>query len=402
MFIYANGEDLWLEEVAFGDPLFRFFPVLAGISTLFLAYIFAKREFGIQFACIFLFLLVSSDPLLFYSVNLSFYGIEALLIVLSLCIWSFSSKKSWTLILLVTLASIFCMVCNYDSNETSHLFKNFYIQMLGRHFINFHYFVFGPFVWINAAIFILPFCLGSIFLYRKKRALLIAILAVVSILILFYILKITPLGMPYSNFMRVMHNWSQMQVVGSKYLVFILPLVFIPVAFFINKFLLRVGTGTLIGSLLVFALLATSSNLTRMHKGIGSPESTVILKQINENANAKSLIYVDSVSRPIFEHYIRKSPFKDNPNLNYFYIKTDGYMYLNDSIFIGKPSGKPEELFSIMESFGAENGFFFSTFSSFYSVRESNKIIASIQKNYKGKSKGFQARQAGAAWIRFL
>jgi hypothetical protein len=74
-------------------------------------------------------------------------------------------------------------------------------------------------------------------------------------------------------------------------------------------------------------------------------------------------------------------------------------MYLNDTVFIGKYSGRTEEIFDVMKNFKAETGFFFYTFSSFYSVRESNKLIEYAQRNYKGRSKGFQAKQVGAAAI---
>ncbi len=411
--IYAKGENLWLEETLFWETFksqiggfsiseyaLRFLPLLAGIATLLLAYIFAKREFGVEFACIFLFLLVSSDTLLFYSVNFSFYGIEAFLIVLCLC--SYGKKNKMLLILLLTLASIFCIVCNYTENVDGHWFNidNFFIQMLGRHFINFHYFVFGPFVWVNALLFVLPLCFGSFFLYKEKRSLLLSVFIPIFILVLLHLLKIAPLGIPYNDFMRSMRNWSQMQVVGSKYLVFIIPLIFIPVAFCVHKIFLKLGTKTLIAVLSIFALLAFSSNSIRMHKGIGSPQSSDILRQISENATAKSLVYADSVSRPIFEYYISKGIFRDNPNFNYFYVKEDGYMYLNDSIFIGKYDGKAEELFNVMKNFKAENGFFFFTFSDFYCIKESNNLIAHIQKNYTGKSSGFQSKQAGAAWVR--
>jgi hypothetical protein len=256
--------------------------------------------------------------------------------------------------------------------------------VLGRHFINFHFFIFGAFVWINAAIFILPFCMGSFLLFKEKRTLLVAVLIAFSVLIL-------PQGTPYSEFMRLMRNWSQIQIAGSKYLVFILPLAFIPVAFFIHKVFLKLRNPTLIPILCIFALLATSSNLIRMHKGIGSPSSTAILYRINEYANEKSLVYVDSVSRPIFDYY--------NTDLNYISVKNDGYMYLNDTIFIGKYGGRTEELFDVMKNFKAESGFFFFTFSSFYSIKESHKVIEYVQKNHKGKSKGFQSKHAGAAWV---
>jgi hypothetical protein len=431
--LYANGQDLWLEEallweafkpliggLSISELALRFLPLLAGIATLLFAYIFAKREFGVRFACIFLFLLVSSDSLLFYSVNFSLYGIEALLIVLCLCAWSYSRKKERDLISLILFASIFCIICNYNKNNDGYWFniwasagpihglvifivwfKDFFVQMLGRHFIDFHYFVFGPFVWINALFFVLPFIFGSIFLYREKKGLLISVFIPVFILALLYLFKVMPLGMPYSDFMRSMRNWSQMQVTGSKYLVFIMPLIFIPVAFCIHKVLLKVGTGTLIAVLSIFAFLALSSNSIRMHKGLGSPQSMEILQLIDENATAKSLVYVDSVSRPVFEYYMSKSPLKDNPNLNYFYVKKNGYMYLNDDIFIGKYYGYAEELFDVMKNFRTENGFFFFVFGDSYSVRESHELIGYIQKNYAGKSKGFQSKYAGAAWVRF-
>jgi len=430
--IYAKGGDLWLEEALFwetfkpqiggfsvSEQALRFLPLLAGIATLLLAYIFARREFGAKFACVFVFLMVSSDTLLFYSVNFSFYGIEAFLIVLCLCIYSYGKKNKMLLILPLTLASIFCIVCNYSKNADGYWlnmgtsagpvhgfaiffiwFRDFFVQMLGRHFINFHYFVFGPFVWINALLFVLPLCLGSVFLYKEKRGLLLSVFIPVFILVLLYLLKIESPGIPYNDFMRSMRNWSQMQVVGSKYLVFIIPLIFIPVAFCIYRIFLKVGTGTLIAVLSIFAILALSSNSIRMHKGIGSPQSSEILWQINENATAKSLVYTDSVSRPIFEYYISRGIFRDNPNFNYFYVKEDGYIYLNDSIFIGKYGGRAEELFDVMKNFKAENGFFFFTFSDFYCVMESNKLITHIQKNYAGKSSGFQSKQAGAAWVR--
>jgi hypothetical protein len=398
VFIYAKGENLWVEEALLWDKLkpliggcsefaLRFFPLLAGIATLFLGYIFALREFGVRFACVFLFLLVSSDPLLFYSVNFSFYGIEALLIVLCLCVWSFGDKKPAALIRLITITCIFCVICNYNPNDIGYSVRNYYIQMLGRHFINFHYLAFGIFVWINAFIFILPFCIGSFLLFKEKRALAVAILIAFSILIF-------PQGVPYSEFMRLMRNWSQIQVTGSKYLVFILPLVFIPVAFFIHKIFLKLRNPTLIPILCIFAFLATSSNFIRMHKGIGSPDSTAIIYRINEYAGTRSLVYVDSVSHPIFDYY-------NNADLNHVSVKSNGYMYLNDTVFIGKYSGRTEELFDIMKNFKAENGFFFFTFSSFHSIKESNKLIGYVQKNHEGKSKGFQARHAGAAWVRF-
>ncbi len=431
--LYSKGQDLWLEEAMFWEifkPLIggfsvselalRFLPLLAGIATLLFAYIFAKREFGIRFACVFLFLLVCSDPLLFYSVNFSLYGIEAFLIALSLCIWSYSKKHNITLVLLISLVSIFCIICNFNKNDGGYWFnigaskglvhglmiffiwfKDFFVQMLGRHFIDFHYFVFGPFVWLNASLFILPLIFGSIFLYREKKYLLISVFVPVFILVLLYFFKVAPLGMPYSDFMRSMRNWSQMQVIGSKYLVFIMPLIFIPVAFCIHKILLRVGTKTLIAVLSVFALLAISSNSIRVHKGLGSPQSTEILQLINENATVKSLIYADSASRPIFEYYMSKSPLKDNPNLNYFYVKKDGYMYLNNDIFIGKYKGNTEGLFDVMKNFKAENGFFFFTFGSSHSLMESNRLIAYTQRNYNGKSRGFQSKYAGATLVKF-
>jgi hypothetical protein len=404
IFIYAKGQDLWLDEALllekiggsdYSEFTLRFLPLLAGMAALFLGYIFALREFGARFACIFLFLLVSSDTLLFYSVNFSVYGFEALLMVIGLCVWSFSKKNEPVLILSVSAISIFCIACNSGGADWISLWEFF--QMLGRHFINFHYFVFGKLVWLNAIIFILLFSFGSIFLYREKRSLLIAIFAAIFIFALLYLLKITPLGVPYSKLMRTMQNWSQMQVVGSKYLAFILPLVFIPVAFLIHKVFLKIGKRTLVFVFCILAFLALSSNSIRIHKGIGSPESTILLQSINENATAKSLIFADSASRPIFEYYIRRI----NPNLNYFYIKNDGYMYLNDSIFIGKHSGNIEELFDVMKNFKAENGFFYFTYSSWNSVSKSNELIGYVQRNYFGKSKGFQARQAGAAWVRF-
>ncbi|MDR2999733.1 MAG: hypothetical protein LBU89_00595 [Fibromonadaceae bacterium] len=411
IFIYASGTDLWLEEALLWEkfkPLIgsfniseyalRLFPLLTGIATLCLAYAFALREFDIRFSCIFLFLLVSSDPLLFYSVNFSLYGMEAFLIVLCLCVWSFSERKTAMLILLISLSTIFCIICNYNPNESGTV-KNYYIQILGRHFINFHYIVFGAFVWINAVLFFLPFGIGSVFLYKEKRTLFIAVFSAIFILLLFHALKIAPLGMPYNDFMRLMRNWAQMQITGSKYIVFILPLVFIPVAFCIHKVFLRLGTATLISVLCVFAFLALSSNSVRIHKGIGSPKSYEILMQINENANTKSLLYVDSASRPIFEYYFNKT-FKDNPNFNYFTVQNNGYMYLNNEIFLGKYHGKIEELFDVMENFETENAFFFFTFNNFSAIRQSNELIEYIQKNHTGKSQGFQSKLTGAAWVR--
>ncbi len=416
LFIYAKGQDLWLDEALLWEwlkPLIggfsisefalRFLPLLAGIATLLFAYIFAMREFGVRFACIFLFLLVSSDTLLFYSVNFSFYGIEALVMIMALCVWSYSKKNTASLILLISLVSIFCIICNYGDNKNDAYWLNFdfFIQTLGRHFINFHYFVFGKLIWLNALLFVLPFCLGSIFLYKEKKALFISIFSAIFILVSLYFLRIAPLEIPYNDFMRVMRNWSQTQVANSKYLAFILPLVFIPVAFFINKVFLRMRTHILIPVLCIFAFLALSGNSIRMHKGIGSPESTALLQHINNNANAKSLVFTDSISRPIFEYYMSKNSLKDNPNLNYFYVKEDGYMYLNDSIFIGKYFGNIEELFNVMKNFKAENGFFFLTYNNYHSISESNELIRYIQRYHEGKSKGFQSKLAGAAWVRF-
>jgi len=412
--IYAKGRDLWLEEAVLWDSLepliggfeiselaLRFLPLLAGIATLLLAYIFAKKEFGGRFACVFLFLLVCSDSLLFYSVNFSLYGLEALLIALCLCVWSYSKREAKTLIALITLASIFCIMSNYNGYEVSYWHSNdFFIQMLGRHFIDFHYFVFGPFVWLNALIFVLALGFGSFFLYKEKKYLLLSVFIPVVILILLHLLQISPLGMPYSDFMRIMRNWSQMQVIGSKYIVFIMPLIFIPVALCMHKVFLKVGNPVLVGILIIFAFLALSSNAIRMHKGIGAPESSEILLRINENATSKSLVYADSASRPIFEYYMSRRPLRDNPNLNYFYVKKDGYMYLNNN-FIGKYYGQPDELFDVMKNFKAENAFFFFSFGDFSSVGESTTIIEYVQKNYTGKSRGFQSKHAGAAWVKF-
>ena len=429
--IYAKGRDLWLEEAMLWDSLkpliggfeiselaLRFLPLLAGIATLLLVYIFAKKEFGVRFACVFLFLLVCSDSLLFYSVNFSLYGLEALLIALCLCVWSYSKRDTKALIALITLAGIFCIITNYQEHEAGYWFNinsaagpvhgfaifiiwfnDFFIQMLGRHFIDFHYFVFGPFVWINALIFVLTLGFGSFFLYKEKKYLLLSVFIPIVILILLYLLQIAPLGMPYNDFMRVMRNWSQMQVVGSKYLVFIMPLIFIPVALCIHKVFLKVGNPVLIGILVILAFLALSSNAIRMHKGIGAPESSDILRLINENATSKSLVYADSASRPIFEYYMSRSPLRDNPNLNYFYVKKDGYMYLNNN-FIGKYYGQPDELFDVMKNFKTENAFFFFSFGDFSSVGESNIIVDYVQKNYAGKSRGFQSKHAGAAWVK--
>jgi len=411
--IYAKGQDLLLSEALFWEnmkPLIagfsiselglRLFPLLAGIATLLLAYVFARKEFGIEFACIFLFLLVSSDPLLFYSVNFSMYSIEAFLVVLSLCVWSYSKRDKAALVSLILLVSIFCIICNYNENPGAYEFKEFFIQMLGRHFIDFHYFVFGPFIWINAALFVLLLGFGSFLLYKEKKSLLLSIFIPVFILALLHFLKIAPLGEPYNDFMRIMRNWSLVQVTGSKELVFIMPLVFIPVAFCVHRVFLKVRTPTLIGVLTIFAILALSSNSIRMHKGIGSPQSAEVLLHINENATAKSLVYADSASRPVLEYYMSRKPFKDNPNLNCLYVKKDGYMYLNDSIFIGKYGKNPVELFNVIKNFEAENGFFFFAFGSASSVRESNVVVDHIYKNYKGKSKGFQSKYAGVAWVR--
>ncbi|MCL2283950.1 MAG: hypothetical protein FWC26_11605 [Fibromonadales bacterium] len=412
--IYAKGQDLWLEEALLWERLkpliggydiselaLRFLPLLAGIATLLLAYIFAKNEFGGKFACIFLFLLVSSDSLLFYSVNFSLYGMEAFLIVLCLCVWSFSHKSKTDLILLISLSSILCIICNHGESYVYSPSFDFFIQMLGRHFINFHYFVFGPFVWINAFLFILLFGFGCFLLGKEKKILMVAISIPFFILILLYFLKLSPLGMPYSDFMFTMRNWSQMQVIGSKYLVFIMPLVFIPAALCVHKVFSRVGNPVLIGILVIFTFLALSSNAIRMHKGIGSPQSTEILLQINDRATEKSLVYADSASRPLFEYYMSRSPFKDNENLNVLYLKKDGYMYLNDSVFIGRYNMRPEDIFGVMRNFKAQSGFFFFSFGGYSSVKESNMIVNHIQNNHTGRSKGFQSKNAGAAWVRF-
>jgi 4-amino-4-deoxy-L-arabinose transferase-like glycosyltransferase len=56
----------------------RIIPLLAGILIFPIAYSFAVREFDKKFACVFLFFLATSTPLLFYSIQFKHYATETL------------------------------------------------------------------------------------------------------------------------------------------------------------------------------------------------------------------------------------------------------------------------------------------------------------------------------------
>lgn len=105
-----------LLALVFGDSeyVLRFIPFVSGILLLPVAYIFAKREFGAKFACIFLFFLCISDSLLFFTFQFKQYSSEAFIAMLYLCLFSLFRNKiklsgniPWFFIVLAPILTLF-------------------------------------------------------------------------------------------------------------------------------------------------------------------------------------------------------------------------------------------------------------------------------------------------------
>ncbi|GHV12711.1 hypothetical protein AGMMS49938_05810 [Fibrobacterales bacterium] len=391
--LFVRTEDLYLEN--------SWSSLTAGILLLPLAYTFALRQFGVHFACIFLFLLVSNDGLLYYSVSSERWIFDAFFIVLIL----YASTVKKLFLLFLPFYFLYMVLALPDSLQNQYLnlqdsagirhgsvifslwFKNYFIQIIGRHFINFHWFVFGVFVWINALIFAALFVSGLLLLrtssvgerpeqrqFISNKNISLVVLASVCVLAVSYFAKLYPLGIPFDDYMRIMRNWAQMQTVGAKYILFIMPIAFIPAAFCIHRIFLKLRLHIFIIVMSILALLAVSANVIRITKGMGTPEITAVMNEAKKFSSPQSLIYLPKSTLPFYKNYAEHN----NIEQPYFVI----------------------ENITEIENADLQDAIFLFAYNDINSVILANKITDHLQKNYSGRIKGFSAKQCGLAVVK--
>jgi hypothetical protein len=395
------------------ELVLRLVPFIAGILLFPLAYEFAVKEFNEKYACIFLFFLTCSDPLLYYSIQFKQYSIEAFIALL--LIYKRENCAKWSFILLAMASILFSttapmvlfgiymamLLKNYypipwnllpkmlilfsfsilyyilwlnqlDSNILQDFWKSLwfpnlnFIQFIGRHFINFMPFItqYEPYVYLNAALTIILALSGFYFLLKTKKNVSPAILSILFLISLFYFLKIYPLGMPLDSILELSENFTMAQVVGSRLILYFLPLIFIVISFSLYKFLNHLRLKVFIAVLVLFALLSLLPNIGRLQNGLGISEYSILLEKIKPYSTNNTALFVSTYNYEIQIYYQRKN-LQDNFFSTHYGQKYTIHANLTQSIEFGKKydfrNYSIEELLLGIKSLGANRVIFLFT-----------------------------------------
>ncbi|MDR2580632.1 MAG: hypothetical protein LBC85_06540 [Fibromonadaceae bacterium] len=366
------------------ELILRLIPFIAGVLLLPLAYKFAVKEFNEKFACVFLFFIVCSDPLLFYSIQFKQYTVEAFIALF--LIYKRENCTSWRFILLAIVSILFSSTAPLilASIYITHIifapkiwqsmllkllvlasFSGFYyflwlnqlggksfmqnfwgafwfpnlnfIQFIGRHFINFtpHITQHDPFVYLYAALTIILTLFGFYFLLKENKKLGVIILLTLFLVLLLYFLKIYPLGMPLDPILNQTENFAMAQVVGSRLIVYFIPIISIAIAFSLYKILNALNSKFVLFILL--AVLSLSPNISRMQMGLGIAEYSTLLEKIKPYTTSETPILVSAFNSVLHLYYQRKNLQNDYFSMHYHvgqivYVNpsqstSDGYLF---------------------------------------------------------------------------
>lgn len=385
----------------------RLIPFIAGILLLPLAYKFAIKEFNEKFACVFLFFIVCSDPLLFYSIQFKQYSLEA--VIALYLIYKRENCANWHFILLacisilfsnsapMVLAGIYISHITFKPKMWSYMLpkllalalfsalyyflwlnqlssKNYmysfwealwfpnlnFIQFIGRHFINFTPYIiqYEPYMYLYAALTIILTLFGFYFMLKEKRSLAITILVTLCSILFLYFLRIYPIGMPLDPILIQTENFAMAQIVGSRLIVYFIPIIFIAISFGVYKIFNMSRFFSLLCILLI--IFSLSPNIGRMHIGLGIPEYSILLEKIKPYSTNQTPIIVSSFNSNLHLYYQRENLQNDFFAMHY---NTGQLVYVNpiQSITSGQFSyqfGNFSELFSTFKSMDLERVIF--------------------------------------------
>jgi hypothetical protein len=278
----------------YSEYVLRIIPLLAGILIFPIAYFFALREFDKKFACIFLFFLTISTPLLFYSIQFKQYATEILVSLIYLNSFCKNRKTiieeakiplGFTIIVLVGMlfsnASIFVLaglfftaffeqwkikqiklfllnnwlkiviivaflLCYYllwlnqikgvNNGFMDNFWKNSYLGKINLIILlqtMLGYFIAVSYNWyLNCILFASLFIFGSIFLFKEKRCIFFAIITGITFYLIAYLFGKYPIAID------VINNYpSSLKTVGSRFFVHFFPIVLIVPSYAIFKLL---------------------------------------------------------------------------------------------------------------------------------------------------------------------
>jgi len=350
------------------ELILRLIPFIAGILLFPLAYKFAVKEFNEKFACIFLFFLACSDSLLFYSIQFKQYSVEAFIALF--LIYKRECCASWNFILLamvsilfsstapLILAGIYISHIAFMPKEWRSIFpkllalavfsafyyflwlnqlegKNFmnsfwdklwfpnlnFIQFIGRHFINLTPYItqYAPSVYLYATLTIVLSLLGFYFLLKEHKSLTVIILVALFSTLLLYFLKFYPIGMPLDPVLNQTENFAMAQVVGSRLIVYFIPVIFIAISFGLYKILNILNSRYFVISCILFIIFSLSPNIGRMQTGLGAAEYFDLLEKTKTYSTEQSVILMSAFNSTVHTYYQRNHLQNDFLSMRYEY-----------------------------------------------------------------------------------
>ena len=398
------------------ELILRLLPFIAGILLFPLAYKFAIKEFNEKFACIFLFFLVCSEPLLFYSIQFKQYSVEAFIALF----WVYKRERlaNWNFILLAmvsilfsstaplilagicishfillpkTLKSMIPKLLALAVFSAAYYFlwlnqlegKNFmnsfwdgfwfpnlnFIQFIGRHFINLTPYItqYEPSVYLYAALTIVLSLLGFYFLFKEHKSIAIIILVTLFSILLMYFLKIYPLGIPLDPILNQTENFAMAQVVGSRLMVYFIPVIFIAISFGLYKILGILNSRYFAISCILLIVLSLSPNIGRMQTGLGAAEYFALLEKTKPYLTEKSVILMSTFNSTVHTYYQRNNLQNEYFSISYMFREAI-LMEPIQNIEIGKSFVFYEysDLFSSLKYLGVNRAIFiFANYDSY-------------------------------------
>jgi hypothetical protein len=277
----------------YSEYVLRIIPLLAGILIFPVAYSFAVREFNKKFACIFLFFLTISTPLLFYNIQFKQYATEILVSLLYLNSFCKNRKAiieeckipiSVTLLApigmlfssasIFVLAGLFAMVIfeHWKVKQIKHFLRNnwmkiliiaafllcYYLLWLSQikgikngfmdaywkynylgavnpisllKAMTAYFIVISNNLYFNCILFASLFFSGLVFLFREKRQMFFAIITGIAFYLIAYLLGKYPLVTGNINL-----QWP-LKAIGSRIFAHFIPIVLIVPSYIVFKLL---------------------------------------------------------------------------------------------------------------------------------------------------------------------
>jgi hypothetical protein len=168
--------------------------------------------------------------------------------------------------------------------------------------------------------------------------------------------------MPLDPVLNQTGNFAMAQAVGSRLILYFIPLLFIAISFSVYKFFINLNSKIFILIFILFASLSFSPNIERMQNGLGISEYSILIEKIKPYSTNQTALFVSGYNSALQIYYQRKNL----QNFSFFatYYNKGYAIYLipiknlQEGISYNFINNSIDNIFSNLKSIGANRAVF--------------------------------------------